>query len=257
MHASLMTSLIGAGVHVLVEKPFTEDAESTRAMVTLAAQRSVLVCPVHQFVYQDGIRKLGEWLPQLGTIRRFEFSTCSAGAVHDPQHADDLIAEILPHPLSLIVALLRTRVASVEWHVSHPAPGEFRALGSIVPTLVDVAISAHGRPTENVLRIVGDGGTVAADLFHGFAVRYPPTVSREAKMARPFAHSARHLVAAAANLTRRALRGEVAYPGLRELVRAFYAAADGSTAPPLSPDAICDVADARDSLISRLTPRRR
>ena len=222
-----MTSLIGVGVHVLVEKPFTEDGDSTRAIVSLAEQRSVLVCPVHQFVYQDGIRKVGEWLPQLGLIRRFEFSTCSAGAVHDPQHLDDLIAEILPHPLSLIAALLQTRVASVDWQVAHPAPGEFRALGSIGPTVVDVAISAHGRPTENVLRIVADGGTLAADLFHGFAVRYPPTVSREAKMARPFSHSTRHLVAAAANLTRRALRGEVAYPGLRDLVRGFYAAVAG------------------------------
>ena len=255
-HAPIVSALIDAGVHALVEKPFTDDGDSTRVVLGRAEQRSVLVCPVHQFLFQEGIRKVSEWLPHMGPVRRFEYSTCSAGASDDPASQDALIAEILPHPLALVRLLLCAPVSEISWQVAHPAPGEFRAIGAAGPVVVDLAISAHGRPTENTLRIVADGGTASADLYHGFAVRYPPTVSRTAKMTRPFSHAARQLSAAAVNLVRRAARAEAAYPGLRELVRAFYSATAGDGPPPIAPDAITDVAYARDALIARATLRR-
>ena len=253
-HVSIMNALIDAVVHALVEKPFTSDGDSTRSVLARAEQRSVFVCPVHQFVFQEGIRRLSEWIPGLGSVRRLEFSTCSAGARDDPASQDALIAEILPHPLSLVSLLLRTRVAGIAWQVAHPAPGEFHALGSVGPTIVDLAISAHGRPTENTLRIVADAGMASADLFHGFAVRYPPSVSRTAKITRPFSHAAKYLSVATLNLARRAARAESAYPGLRELVRAFYVAVDAAGPPPFARDAITDVADARDALLARMAP---
>ena len=252
-HAPILEALIDAGVHALVEKPFTVDRDSTLSVLARAAQHSVVVCPVHQFLFQEGVAKLREWLPEMGEPRRFEFSTCSAGASDDPASQDALIAEILPHPLSLVVSLLRTRVAEIAWQVAHPAAGEFRALGTVGATVVDLAISAHGRPTENILRVVADRGTASVDLFHGFAVRHAPTVSRGAKMARPFTHAARTFSVAAANLAKRAARAESAYPGLRELVRAFYAGADGSGPVPIDPAAIADVAAARDHLIARMS----
>jgi predicted dehydrogenase len=251
-HAPILAALVDAGVHALVEKPFTGDGDSTRAVLTRAEQRSVVVCPVHQFLFQDGVRKLVEWLPHLGPVRRLEFSTCSAGASDDPASQDALIAEILPHPLSLIGLLLDAPLTDIAWHVAHPSPGEFHALGSVGPTIVDIAISARGRPTENTLRVVGERGTASAELFHGFAVKYAPTVSRTAKITRPFSHAAQYLAVAAVNLATRAARSESAYPGLRQLVRAFYAATDGVAPTPISRAAIVDVADGRDALIRRM-----
>jgi predicted dehydrogenase len=252
-HAPFVMALVDARVHALVEKPFAETAESTAALTSRAASQGAVVCPVHQFLLQDGVRRLVQWLPGLGTVRRLEFSTCSAGAAgNEGVRLDDLIAEILPHPLSLIQLVLRSEVASLDWQIAHPSPGEFRALSTIGAAIVDVAISANGRPTENTLRVVADGGSVSADLFHGFAVREAPGVSRRAKIASPFVRSAKTLGEATANLLHRALRAEPAYPGLRELVGAFHVAAMAGGPSPIAVSAMIDEAAARDRLIARI-----
>jgi predicted dehydrogenase len=252
-HAAMVTALVEAGVHSLVEKPFCETAESAVTLTSQAVSRGVLVCPVHQFVFQDGVRRLARWLPEMGAVRRVEFSTCSAGARSDDAAAlDDLIAEILPHPLSLIQTVLRLPVADVSWRVVHPSPGEFRALSTVGDAVVDVAISAHGRPTENTLRVITDGGSVIADLFHGFAVRNGPVVSRRSKITYPFTGSAKAFAGAAVNLARRSLRAEPAYPGLRELVRAFHVAIAVGGSSPIDASAVVDGAVARDRLVARI-----
>lgn len=252
-HLRVIMDLIDTGVHVLVEKPFTENASDARAVVERAAKRGVLVCPVHQFLFQNGVRDLHAWLPEIGPLRRVEFSTCSAGAVgRDAAAQDALIAEILPHPLSLVNELLDVQTSGLDWQCVHPMAGEFRAIAPARETVVDVAISAHGRPTENVLRVIGDNGSATADLFHGFATRLSPEISRRAKVAKPFTTSAGTFAAAAANLARRAARGESAYPGLRVLVREFHNAVRAGTDSPIAAEAIVDVAVARDRLLSQL-----
>jgi len=249
-HVGVMTSLIGAGLNVLVEKPFTESAETTEAVLSLAQRRGVIACPVHQFLFQDGVRQLLAWLPTMGPVRRVEFSTCSAGATGaDPASLDALIGEILPHPLAIIATLLRTRIGSAKWHVAHPSAGEFRAMTTLCGTLVDLAISAHGRPTENVLRVMTDSGSATADLFHGYVLRRSGVVSRAAKVAQPFTVSMTTLRIATANLIRRAARREPAYPGLRRLVDEFYQATRIHSAPPISYESVIDVAQARDRLV--------
>lgn len=252
-HVEVISCLLEAGLHVLAEKPLSADAASTRRLLDLAAERGVLLCPVHQFVFQDGVRKLLGWLPSLGTVRRIEFSAVSAGARgSDAASLDDLVAEILPHPLSLLRAILGVPLAVAPWQVAHPQPGELRALATVAGSIVDVAISAHGRPTENVLRVVADEGSVSVDLFHGFAVRHAPNVSRGAKIVHPFVVSGRQLGGASANLVKRLARREPAYPGLRELVREFYRATTNSAPAPLAPDAVLDVAETRDRLIAAM-----
>jgi predicted dehydrogenase len=255
-HAPLVSALIEAGVAVLVEKPFAETADGTRSLLAHARERGVIVCPVHQFLFQNGVRQLRTWLPELGTVRRIEFSACSAGAGEGVAIGyDDLIAEILPHPLSITSLLLQSPVGTIVWHVLHPAAGELKATASVGETVIDIAISAHGRPTENVVRVIADRGSVTADLYHGFAVRHDGAVSRGRKIAQPFTASSRTLGVAAANLARRAIRAEPAYPGLRDLVRAFYSAVRSNTESPIAPAAIEDVAVARDALLRGLRSR--
>jgi predicted dehydrogenase len=252
-HATIARSLIEAGIHALVEKPFTPTADQAAVLLDLATARNVALCPVHQFLFQDGVRQVVDWLPELGIIRRVEFSACSAGAkAADRASLDDLIGEILPHPLSLVSSLLDADVARLDWHVVHPAPGEFRGVASSGKAVVDVAISANGRPTENTLRVVADGGTASADLFHGYATRSSPAVSRRAKVIYPFAAAGRSLQAASLNLARRAMRHEPAYPGLRRLVRAFYNAVATGAPTPIAPRVILEVARARDLLLERI-----
>jgi len=257
-HDVLVRDLIAAGVHSLVEKPFAEDATATEALLSLASARDVLVCPVHQFPFQDGVRRLIEWLPSLGAVRHLGFSTCSAGASGDNANGlDGLVAEILPHPLVLASIVLKKPVAQAMWQVQSPAPGELFAAATLGTAAVTIAISAHGRPTENVLKVVGDRGTVTADLFHGFAVRQDGVVSHAAKIAHPFAESVATFAEASTNLLRRVVTREPAYPGLRELIRRFYAAVRGEGDLPLSSSTTLDVARARDTLLACLERVRR
>ena len=88
-----------------------------------------------------------------------------------------------------------------------------------------------------------------ANLYHGYASLERGTPSRLDQLARPFAGAALVLGAATSNLARRAVRGESAYPGLRELVERFYRATIGACEPPISAAESIDVARARDRLV--------
>jgi predicted dehydrogenase len=251
-HDEVVSALVDAGVHVLVEKPLSETAESTAALVAQAESRGVVLCPVHQFLFQRGVRRVLELLPSLGEIRHLDFTACSAGAAgKDDAAQDELVADILPHPLSLFGTLLARPMAGLEWHVERPRPGELRAAATAGGTSIAAVVSTRGRPTVNALRVIGERGSATVDLFHGFAVVHGGHVSRGRKIAQPFAAAAATLGAASANLAWRARRREPAYPGLRELVRAFHLAAQGFGPPPIPGADAVDVAAARDLLLRR------
>ena len=252
-HEDVISRLLEAGVHVLAEKPLVDDADATMRLVSLAERKRLVLCPVHQFLFQEGVRQLQDWLPSLGATRRVAFSTASAGADgRSPRELHDFVAEILPHPLALAHRLFGTAVGDLAWHVAYPAAGELSASTTIGSTVFELSISAHGRPTENVLRVVADAGSVEVNLFHGFAVRRSPSVSRSAKITQPFRNAGLELVSASGNLARRAVRREPAYPGLRELVRLFYASVANGSEHPIPVSETIDVARARDAITARM-----
>jgi predicted dehydrogenase len=248
-HAEVVASLVAAGVHVLVEKPLTETADTTADLLARAQEHGVVLCPVHQFSFQEGVRRLVATLPSLGPVRHVDFTACTAGAAgRDAATHDALVADVLPHPLSLFARVLGVSVDELEWRVSRPHAGELRAFADAAGTHAALLVSTHGRPTTNTLRVIGERGTATADLFHGFAIVQPGDVSRGRKIAQPFMLGAGTVGAASANLARRAARREPAYPGLRELVRVFYDAVAGVTPPPISPAETLAVARARDRI---------
>ncbi len=249
-HASLAARAITLGLHVVVEKPLAPDAPATRELLGAAERAGVLLVPTHQFLFQPGVLRLLGSLERLGTVRHLDAVACSAGAEGQGDAARDRIAgEILPHPLALFARLAASPLAEAKWQVQHPAPGEFRASTTLGAATASILVSMGGRPTANTLRITGERSTAHLDLFHGFVVFEDGAVSRARKVVHPFALSARTLWAAGSNLTGRALRGENAYPGLRELVRRFYAAASSRGAAPISAPETLGVAVARDAIV--------
>ena len=156
---------------------------------------------------------------------------------------------MLPHPLSLLAHLVgAAAVDGAAWGVTHPAAGELRVTGALGPLSVGVLVSTRGRPTRNTLQLIGARGTVRLDLFHGYAVVVRGEPTRAFKVAHPFVDAARTAASAAANLAARGVRREPAYPGLRELVRRMYAAAEQGSAAPIAPAETLAVARALDRI---------
>ncbi len=249
-HEGLARAALTARAAVLVEKPLAPDLATTESLLALAASQGRLLAPVHQFLFQPGILEILDALPTLGRVRHLDLIACSAGAEgRTDAEREAVVAEILPHPLALLERLLPGGVGALAWTVLRGGPGEVRAVARAGEATVSVLISLAGRPTQNALHVVAEGGTAAADLFHGFAVIERGTASRAYKVARPFAVAGRQLGLAAANLTARALRGEVAYPGLRTLVARFHAAVFMNEPNPVPAEQTIAVARARDVIL--------
>lgn len=249
-HAPLSQAALAAGLHVMVEKPAAQTAAQTVQLAAGAQAQGRLICPVHQFCFQHGVTQARRQLPRLGRLVHWRFVIQSAGgAGQGAAEADRIASEILPHPLALLAALYPSGPAGIAWSGTHPRAGELRILGEGSDGSISVEISLAGRPPLNTLEIVGADGSLCLDFFHGYAYAPAGGASRLHKIARPFEIGAKELGAAATNLTRRALTGETAYPGLRALVQAFYRAVQTGAASPITPDAMIAVAAARDEIL--------
>ncbi len=248
-HEALAGAALAAGRHVMVEKPLAPDLATTRRLLEAAAARGRLLCPVHQFVFQRGVLRAHALLPEFGPLRHFDMRVCSAGADgKSDAERDDIALEILPHALALAVRFCPAPITDGAWGLRRMAAGELQGDGAVGGASVTARISMSGRPPVNELRLVGERGAVYADLFHGFSYLETGPASQAGKVARPFALALRHGAAATANLALRALGGEQAYPGLRELVRRFYAAGAGVGKAPILPDETLAVAEVWDRL---------
>lgn len=252
-HVELTRRAIAAGCHAIVEKPMAPDAAAVEDLLEAAARKGVLLCPVHQFLFQDGVQNSIETLAAIGPVQHVALTMCSAGADgSDDTRREEIALEMLPHPLSLVRLLLPGAPADVDWVVRHPAPGELRALAQMQQVTASVVISLRGRPPVTRMEIIGAQGTKRVDLFHGFAVTAGGRVSRGRKIARPFTDALSLGTAAAANLGRRLWRREPAYPGLRLLIDRFYRAVETGGAPPIPPLDVLWTARACDRIASHL-----
>jgi predicted dehydrogenase len=252
-HAELARSILLAGRHAIVEKPLAEGAAQTGLLIGLAAERGRLLCPVHQYGFQEGVARVSGALHRLGAVRHVDVTICSAGAdgLND-QGRDRIASEILSHPLSLLVRLFDWPVDEIAWRVVRPAAGEIRAVAMAGRGTVEILVSMGARPTRSTLVILGDGGSAHVDLFHGFAVFERSGASRGRKIARPFSLAGGTLIRAGANLARRAGRREPAFPGLRELVgRCYEAVRDQALPGPIPPAETLAVERAREAILGR------
>jgi len=251
-HQHLAKRALEAGVNVLIEKPATPQRSDTERLLELAAARGVLVCPVHQFAFQDGVMKARARLPRIGQLVHLEATFCSAGGVG---LADELqnavLADILPHPLSLMQEFLPGAALPENWLTIKPQVGELRALAEMSGVTLSIFISMQARPTVCALQILGTRGAIHIDLFHGYTFLESGAVSKVTKVLRPFDLAARRFGAATVNLGRRLLAGETAYPGLQRLIASFYEAVRTNGPSPISEEKTIGVARAREVLIER------
>lgn len=248
-HGVLGMEVLQAGKHLLVEKPLAPSLRESEEILAFARARSLVACPVHQFPFQPGMRKLVAARARLGELVKIAFTAFSAGGEgHPPARRRQILLEILPHPLSLLRVLLPAAAAAPVWQTLAFTDDDLELSRREGSTQVTVTLSLRARPTRAALTVAGTEGTAHADLFHGFSFLEGGKVSRARKAFAPFGHAARLQVSAGTNLVGRALRQESAYPGLRELVSAFHRAARDGSPPPVSAAEALEAAE----LIERL-----
>ena len=248
-HVDVARAVAKAGLHALVEKPLAQTAKEARSIHESFARAGKLVCPTHQYAFQRSVGEAAARIRRLGTLRSVAFDICSAGAASGNITPDELIAEILPHPLSILQKLLPSiDVEKLRWTCIKSAPGEWLVAASWQGAFLTMSLSASGRPTRFLTRMTAEGGSIQIDHFHDFLVELPGTVSKAQKILAPFTRSGREFAGASVNLLIRAGRGEGAYPGLRALVGEFYAAVRNQSASPITPDESMAVAEARDTI---------
>jgi predicted dehydrogenase len=250
-HATIATSALDARRHVFLEKPVAPTADETARLLASADARGVLLCPAHQFIFQHGVQMALRRLPEIGALRHIDFTICSAGATHGAALPDVVAGDVLPHPLSLLSRFMSTELAALDWSVRQPLAGELRALTTTGGASVSLTVSMGGRPTVNRGTVTGTAGTIELDLFHGYAVIARGDVSRARKATAPFVRSVSLGATAAINLTRRALKRQPAYPGLWELVDAFYTAVRTGGPSPISTAETLDVARGCERILER------
>ena len=251
-HVQFAQMAADAGLHALIEKPLAANAQETRLVLDRFATVERIACPTHQYAFQRSVTSAVESSQRLGQVRHIAFDICSAGADRSAMDLDQLVGEILPHPLAMLQKLLPSAdVGALEWSCLRTAPGECQIFAPSGDVAVTISMSMSGRPTRFRTTVTGDRGTVELDNFHDFAVLLPGNVSRAQKIAAPFIRDGLGLFAAGRNLVTRAIRSESAYPGLTNLVDAFYRALrePRTVAPPITAEQVIAVATARDRLI--------
>ena len=256
-HLPLTLQAIEAGVHALVEKPLTQMAGQTQLLLQRAQEKGVHVCPVHQFGFQGGVARAAEALNSLGDALHANFTICSAGGRAETGVAlDAIVADILPHPLSILQALWPCNpLQAQDWTAHSRRAGELHVQADTGSIPVNLYISMNAQPTRCELDILCSGGSIHLNFFHGYAVIRQGRPSRLDKIAQPFRFAGKTFAVAATNLAGRALRRELAYPGLGALINRFYAAVKGAGRVPISaPDALA-AAIVREHVIQQAIPR--
>jgi predicted dehydrogenase len=221
-HGELVTALLEAGRHGVVEKPLAEDPDTCRALLDLARDRCLGLTVVHQMPFQRGFRRLLEERHRLGEILRLEHHAFTAGAAGRPvDERRAILRGILPHSLSLFGALGH-QPGLADWKVLRNDGDGIELVAHHDGVRLAVLIDAEARPTRNELLVLGSEGSARIDLFHGFVHFVPGRVSRRDKILLPLREAAGQGLGAAFNLLRRALLRQSAYPGLLELLREVY-----------------------------------
>ncbi len=189
-HVGISELALEAGINLVIEKPVTPTAAETENILRQAASNGVILCAVHQFLFQEGVQKAKRLLNKIGRIVHIENSICSAGTDGFAGKQCDLIAaDILPHPLSLMQFFIPGGISGEEWNVVRPEHGEFRISCNTKGVTIYIFISMNARPTECSLKIVGTEGTIHIDMFHGYSFLESGKVSRTHKILHPFSFS--------------------------------------------------------------------
>lgn len=273
-HFEAAYAALDGGAHVYVEKPFALTADEARALLDLAQSRRLLVCAGHQLLRDPAFETLLARAAELGTLvqadSHFAFRPAGVSAARGGARAlARQLVDIVPHPLYSLVWVLERFAAAgqpIELAWAHAEPTDLQAVLRAGKLTGRLSVSLRARPVASSLTLTGTEGSLTCDFVRSivFGVANPGTEALE-KVLNPIAEGAQLMARTTLSLARR-LRSRTGYPGLHELVGAFYRAVATGGASPVSPDHLLRVAGLFEDLVAGIdaaalslspSPRRR
>ena len=100
-HFKFAREALGAGKHVLVEKPLTLNAEEAKQLIEFADRNGLTLMVDHTFVYTGAVRKIKEIVEsgELGDLLYFDATRINLGLFQDDIN---VVWDLAPHDLSIM-----------------------------------------------------------------------------------------------------------------------------------------------------------
>ncbi|MGH7540805.1 MAG: Gfo/Idh/MocA family oxidoreductase, partial [Gemmatimonadota bacterium] len=226
-HVELARQALRAGCHLYIEKPFAITVSEADELFRLADERQLRVSAGHQLLYEPVTEWARTLLPALGRIAHIESYFSFRPVRRGTLSADQQLLDVLPHPTYLLLDLLQRTGefdSPVDARVDLDGFGNVHALVSGGGATGSLCVTLSGRPVESYVRVVGTNGTIHVDYVRGTVQRLiGPGASGIDKALVPYRLGRQLLSQTTAALARRIRKRSGAYPGLVEILRAFYA----------------------------------
>ncbi len=263
-HIDVARAALEAGAHVYVEKPFAPTAADASSLLDLARARGRIVCAGHQLLRDPAFEALiarggalGD-LVQVDSHFAFRPSGPAMARAGTAALARQLV-DVLPHPLYALIAVLEKfgpPGAAVEIDWARATPTDVQAIlrtGQIVGRL---SVSLRARPIATSVTLTGSRGSLTADLVRSIVVgaANPGTEALE-KVLNPIVEGLQLIARTTRSVGRRVCTG-IDYPGLTELVDAFYLAIVRGAESPIPPEHLRRVSTVFEALATRIEEAR-
>ena len=246
-HCAIARTLIEAGVHVYVEKPFAMSKAEAEEILALAAQHGVQVVSGHQNLFEKPAILAREQIGTIGKLVHIE-SFFSFRQVRRTISPVDQAKDILPHAVYPLVDQLRAGTGVQEAPISVvgmdvKTTGDVYALLRLGDCTGVLMVTLSGRPIEQYQTIVGSNGMMRADYVTGSVTTLLGPGTGPGILLTPFRRSWQTFKGATKNVFHIVLGHHGSYPGLTVLVKRFYESITSRTAPPMTPQSILDTVD--------------
>ena len=229
-------------------------------MLDLAARRHRIVCAGQQLLFDPAFTTLVARAGELGALVQVDshFAFRPSGAGLQRAGAAALAAQlvdILPHPLYWLIAVLERfgpPGAAVEIDWARGGPADLQAILRAGDVIGRLSVSLRARPVASSLTITGTRGALTCDLVRSIVVGAAnPGAAALEKVLNPMVEGLQLMAGTAGSVGRRVVTG-IGYPGLAELIGAFYAAIDRGAPSPIAPRHLLRVSAIFEALVAQV-----
>jgi predicted dehydrogenase/nucleoside-diphosphate-sugar epimerase len=258
-HFEAAHAAIAGGADVYVEKPFALTKNDAQRLLDLARTHGRIVCAGHQLLRDPAFDALLTRAADIGLVQvDSHFAFRPAGAGMGRAGARTLarqLVDVLPHPLYALIAVLERfgpPDAPIEIDWVRGGPTDLHAVLRAGDVVGRLSVTLRGRPVASSIAVTGTRGALTCDLVRSivFGAANPGTDALE-KVLNPIVEGLQLISRTTRSVGARVTSG-ISYPGLAEMIDAFYGAVAHGGASPVSPDHLLRVSGVFEELVAHI-----